>query len=122
LYFFLSRNLKIARARAWDQTVASRHKGNDFWQPYVEEWDNPPAVDEDKWAALAVARGRVMSFFFKQGQCIRYLTFCTISLFSHVNGYSFRHTGWWYVYIGLFQSTGYCKLFASTLFRSQEDD
>ncbi|KAI9566343.1 hypothetical protein HD554DRAFT_2025659 [Boletus coccyginus] len=44
--FFLSRNIRIARQRAWDQTVASRGKGPDFWQPYVEEWDVPPIVDE----------------------------------------------------------------------------
>ncbi|KAF8131440.1 hypothetical protein EV363DRAFT_1330070 [Boletus edulis] len=44
--FFLSRNIRIARQRAWNQTVASRSKGPDFWQPYVEEWDVPPVVDE----------------------------------------------------------------------------
>ena len=44
LRFFLSRNIRIARDRAWDQTVASRGKGPDFWQPYVEEWENPPSV------------------------------------------------------------------------------
>ncbi|SJL15113.1 uncharacterized protein ARMOST_18597 [Armillaria ostoyae] len=42
--FFLSRNMRIARDRAWEQTVASRGKGPDFWQPYVEEWTNPPVV------------------------------------------------------------------------------
>lgn len=47
LTFFLSRNIRIARQRAWDQTVASRGKGPDFWQPYVEEWDVPPVVDAD---------------------------------------------------------------------------
>ncbi|KZP22780.1 hypothetical protein FIBSPDRAFT_824268 [Athelia psychrophila] len=46
LRYFLSRNIRIARARAWDQTVISRGKGPDFWAPYVEEWDNPPVVDE----------------------------------------------------------------------------
>ena len=44
LRFFLSRNIRIARDRAWDQTVASRGKGPDFWQPYVEEWQHPPSV------------------------------------------------------------------------------
>ncbi|KAG6380568.1 hypothetical protein JVT61DRAFT_4931 [Boletus reticuloceps] len=44
--FFLSRNIRIARQRAWNQTVASRSKGPDFWQPYVEEWDVPPVVDK----------------------------------------------------------------------------
>jgi hypothetical protein len=47
LRFFLSRNLRIARDRAWDQTVASRGKGPDFWQPYVEEWQNPPSLDSN---------------------------------------------------------------------------
>ena len=44
LRFFLSRNIRIARDRAWAQTVVSRGKGPDFWQPYVEEWQNPPPV------------------------------------------------------------------------------
>ncbi|KAJ4474285.1 hypothetical protein J3R30DRAFT_3507305 [Lentinula aciculospora] len=44
LRFFLSRNIRIARDRAWNQTVISRGKGEDFWQPYVEEWDLPPKV------------------------------------------------------------------------------
>ncbi|KAG5651400.1 hypothetical protein H0H81_008758 [Sphagnurus paluster] len=44
LRFFLSRNIGIARDRAWAQTVASRGKGPDFWQPYVEEWEIPPKV------------------------------------------------------------------------------
>jgi len=48
LHFFLARNIRIARARAWDQTVLSRGKGLDFWGPYVEEWENPPFVDESR--------------------------------------------------------------------------
>ena len=69
--FFLSRNIRIARQRAWDQTVASRGKGPDFWQPYVEEWDVPPVVDEsfsgrvsgkmNTWAiGIVVKRGAYM--------------------------------------------------------------
>ncbi|KAG6844148.1 hypothetical protein H0H87_009391 [Tephrocybe sp. NHM501043] len=50
LRFFLARNINIARDRAWNQTVISRGKGVDFWQPYVEEWDMPPVVlSEPKW-------------------------------------------------------------------------
>ncbi|KAF5384442.1 hypothetical protein D9615_003409 [Tricholomella constricta] len=50
LRFFLSRNIRIARDRAWTQTVASRGKGPEFWQPYVEEWDVPPLVQaEPAW-------------------------------------------------------------------------
>ena len=47
LRFFLSRNIRIVRDRAWAQTVASRGKGPDFWQPYVEEWQNPPSLDSN---------------------------------------------------------------------------
>lgn len=47
LRFFLRRNIVITRDRAWDQTVASRGKGPDFWQPYVEEWEHPPRLDLD---------------------------------------------------------------------------
>ncbi|KAJ7647705.1 hypothetical protein FB45DRAFT_206659 [Roridomyces roridus] len=50
LRFFLSRNIRIARERAWDQTVASRGKGPDFWGPYVEEWTHPPRVVIDTWS------------------------------------------------------------------------
>ncbi|KAI6140003.1 hypothetical protein BKA82DRAFT_4220261 [Pisolithus tinctorius] len=47
LTFFLSRNIRVARRRVWDQTVTSRGKGPDFWQPYVEEWEVPPVIEED---------------------------------------------------------------------------
>ncbi|KZT18697.1 hypothetical protein NEOLEDRAFT_1103233, partial [Neolentinus lepideus HHB14362 ss-1] len=61
LTFFLARNIRVARQRVYDQTVASRGKGPAFWQPYVEEWDRPPAVREG-WAVseklLASAFGR----------------------------------------------------------------
>lgn len=30
------------------QTVASRGKGPDFWQSYVEEWENPPKIEKTK--------------------------------------------------------------------------
>ncbi|TBU37229.1 hypothetical protein BD309DRAFT_974463 [Dichomitus squalens] len=49
IYFFLSRNIRIARERAYEQTIQSRGKGADWWQPYVEEWDNPPRVEPSKW-------------------------------------------------------------------------
>ncbi|RDB14562.1 hypothetical protein Hypma_016293 [Hypsizygus marmoreus] len=47
LGFFLYRNIRIARERAWAQTMTSRGKGPDFWQPYVEEWETPPVVAGD---------------------------------------------------------------------------
>ncbi|KAJ7503046.1 hypothetical protein B0H11DRAFT_1987586 [Mycena galericulata] len=49
LRFFLSKNIRIARERAWDQTVASRGKSPDFWGPYVEEWPVPPPVVVDTY-------------------------------------------------------------------------
>ena len=52
LKFFLSKNLRIARERAWDQTVRSRGKGPEFWQPYVEEWAIPPTVKSFQWSRL----------------------------------------------------------------------
>ena len=43
LRFCLKKNLKIARARAWGLTVASRRKPAEFWsQTYIEEWAQPP--------------------------------------------------------------------------------
>jgi len=53
--FFLSHNIRIARDRAWAQTVASRGKGPDFWQPYVEEWEFPPFVDESSQGIISKA-------------------------------------------------------------------
>ncbi|EIW87449.1 hypothetical protein CONPUDRAFT_116711 [Coniophora puteana RWD-64-598 SS2] len=52
IHFFLAKNIRVARQRAWDQTVASRGKGPDFWQPYVEEWEFPPMVNEKRWGRL----------------------------------------------------------------------
>lgn len=60
LTFFLSRNLRIARDRAWEQTIVSRGKGPDFWKHYVEEWDSPPPLSRWKgmahWASTTVGR------------------------------------------------------------------
>ncbi|EIM83213.1 uncharacterized protein STEHIDRAFT_148816 [Stereum hirsutum FP-91666 SS1] len=66
LTFFLSRNLRIARERAWNQTVASRGKGAEFWKPYVEEWEVPPKVNVGKWAGLEGAKGWVLGYAVKQ--------------------------------------------------------
>lgn len=38
----MAKELKIARAHAYEATVKSRGKSPDFWQPYVEEWKVPP--------------------------------------------------------------------------------
>ena len=60
--FFLSKNLRIARDRAWDQTVYSRGKGPDFWRPYVEEFNVPPKVRQGSiWErAAGNAFGRLL--------------------------------------------------------------
>lgn len=49
LTFFLSKNIRVARERAWDQTVLSRAKTADFWGPYVEEYAVPPRIERPKW-------------------------------------------------------------------------
>ncbi|EJC98572.1 uncharacterized protein FOMMEDRAFT_161388 [Fomitiporia mediterranea MF3/22] len=60
LTFFLSKNLRIARDRAWDHTVRSRGKTPDFWGPYVEEFAVPPRPRKgggwEKWAGSFVGR------------------------------------------------------------------
>jgi len=72
LRFFLSKNIRIARDRAWDQTVASRGKGTTFWQPYVEEWENPPKINVDKSERMVkkVFGSWFGLFMVKRGQCI----------------------------------------------------
>jgi hypothetical protein len=70
--FFLSRNIRIARKRAWDQTVTSRGKGPDFWKPYVEEWDVPPIVNESFSARLSNTMGIwAVGVVVKKGACMR---------------------------------------------------
>lgn len=68
LRYFLARNIHIARERAWDQTVASRGKGAEFWQPYVEEWESPPLVQESHDGLVAkVAASWVGRLLLKRG-------------------------------------------------------
>ncbi|KAF8220557.1 hypothetical protein L208DRAFT_1448008 [Tricholoma matsutake] len=68
LHYFLARNIRIARERAWAQTLASRGKGPDFWGPYVEEWDVPPPVDlgDMKRRGWARATGQLGLFVIKK--------------------------------------------------------
>ncbi|WWC66210.1 uncharacterized protein I206_100111 [Kwoniella pini CBS 10737] len=43
LRYFIYKNLKIARSRAFSLTVSSRGKPHEFWsQGYIEEWAEPP--------------------------------------------------------------------------------
>lgn len=75
LRFFLSRNIRIARDRAWNQTVASRGKGEDFWQPYTEEWDQPPkSVHSAMWYEQAFSSWAL--FMFKKGEYEVYRLCC----------------------------------------------
>lgn len=71
LTFFLSRNLRVARERAYAQTVASRGKGDAFWQAYVEEHVNPPRVDarEQRWTWDRMFSTFVGRMFLKNGAC-----------------------------------------------------
>ncbi|GAA95833.1 uncharacterized protein L969DRAFT_18258 [Mixia osmundae IAM 14324] len=50
LEFYIAKQLKAARVHAYDATVASRGKDASFWQPYVEEWKEPP-IDRARRAA-----------------------------------------------------------------------
>lgn len=63
--FFLSHNLHSARKHAWDLTVASRAKGPAFWQPYIEEWNQPPKVDVNQWGGFVEVKGKVLKFAIK---------------------------------------------------------
>lgn len=67
IYFFLSRNIRIARERAYDQTITSRGKGADWWRPYVEEWDNPPRVEGKRWGLGLFMSGAVGRIVTKRG-------------------------------------------------------
>lgn len=45
LNYFIKRNLRLARSRAYDLTVKSRGKPDSFWSKgYVEEWEQPPII------------------------------------------------------------------------------
>ncbi|ODN90207.1 hypothetical protein L198_06225 [Cryptococcus wingfieldii CBS 7118] len=45
LRFFIYKNLKLARSRAYALTVSSRGKPREFWsQGYIEEWAQPPVM------------------------------------------------------------------------------
>ncbi|EKM51369.1 uncharacterized protein PHACADRAFT_200189 [Phanerochaete carnosa HHB-10118-sp] len=51
--FFVSKNIRTARDRVYEQTTTSRGKGPEFWQPYVEEWDNPPKPTRSRLTKFA---------------------------------------------------------------------
>jgi hypothetical protein len=42
LQWFIKKELKAARAHAYEATIESRGKDQSFWIPYVEEWKVPP--------------------------------------------------------------------------------
>jgi hypothetical protein len=72
--FFMGKNLRIARDRAWNLTLASRGKDPSFWGPYVEEWQKPPAVraeSQAKWEK-AVTSGIGRLLIRKGNSCITY--------------------------------------------------
>jgi hypothetical protein len=54
--FFLSRNLRIARERAYAQTVASRGKPENWWGPYVEERIRPPRINTTSQSSWSIDR------------------------------------------------------------------
>jgi hypothetical protein len=112
--FFLSRNLRIARERAWQQTVASRGKGPTFWQPYVEEWDVPPKVNVDQWAGLAQAKNKAFGFAVKRSELA--YSFYFMSRFDNIHTLNSRSDssaccpGWWVACCGSFQGARHCPI------------
>lgn len=42
LQWAINKELKAARAHAYEATIESRGKDKSFWIPYVEEWKVPP--------------------------------------------------------------------------------
>jgi len=62
IQFFVGKNLRIARDRAWEHTLVSRGKAPEFWGPYVEEWQVPPKVGVtpqakwEKWITSSIGR------------------------------------------------------------------
>lgn len=59
LRFFIRKNLKIARSRAYNLTVTSRHKPPEFWsQGYVEEWAAPPVPTSEQRRASGARKHR----------------------------------------------------------------
>lgn len=61
LEYFLSRQLKKARADVYEATVRSRGKPAEWWSPYCEEWLVPPferaqrAMQKQSWYARAAS-------------------------------------------------------------------
>lgn len=53
LNYFLKRNIRLARSRAFDLTIKSRNKPDEFWsRGYVEELEQPPVVSADRSKGL----------------------------------------------------------------------
>ena len=78
LAFFLSKNIRIARDRVYEQTIASRGKGPEFWKPYVEEWDNPPRPKRSKLTVFVSSTpGRML---IKSGCSLQFLQRQTLIL------------------------------------------
>ena len=82
LKFFISRNLRIAKERAWEQTVKSRGKGPEFWGPYIEEWQMPPQINERghrwyKWISNGFSR-----YIIRRGSS--FLVYIGIGLYSDI--------------------------------------
>ena len=70
IYFFLARNIRVARERAYAQTIESRGKGPDWWRPYVEEWERPPRVKPVRWGWSAFMGGPVGSIVARGASCL----------------------------------------------------
>lgn len=67
--------MAIARDRAWTYTVESRGKGPDYWQPYVEESDQPPRIKKKKSFFDKVISTWTGRYVLKQGKDFSSFTF-----------------------------------------------
>jgi hypothetical protein len=59
LKFFIKKNLRIARGRAYNLTLTSRRKPAEFWsQSYYEEWARPPQPTREQARAWGARKHR----------------------------------------------------------------
>lgn len=126
--FFIRKNLRIAKTRAYNLTVASRKKPAEFWsQGYIEEWAAPPVPTAEQKRAVGAKKHRAtwvswalwwpVQLLWRQ--CERALNCADIrdsrsSLSCIAIALSARHLQ--------FESTGYCRVLASSILYRQAYD
>ena len=73
LEYFVESELRLARTHAYEATVKSRGKDATFWQPYVEEWQEPPIQrakrSMQRKGFLAYANNRILRILINKSRC-----------------------------------------------------